>query len=109
MDLSTPKVNIDSKEHAFAHLLKNTLTPGQRMHVVVVGNHVRNDVTFVGLLWPKNEDDLDLSGNGPSLNLKVNGLMVDLRACKGVILRFANQDVDLPWGDIIELWPLPQD
>lgn len=74
-EVSRP-TNVDTYE-AFA---ASGIVPGDRLHLGIVGNHVCDDATFLGLM-----------AGGGGIKVEIAGRVVD----------------DLHWGDIIELWRLP--
>lgn len=71
--------NIINAEQLFA----SNLQVGDMVHIGVVGpGQVTNDAQYLGPLLRRNE---------------VTGIIVSIRG----------ERVELPWGDLIELWPIP--
>ena len=66
-------------------LIRSGLKPGDRVHIAIVGNHVRDDAIFTGAF--ENPDDPSIIAG---IRIEIDGRVIS----------------DLWWGDIIELWKL---
>lgn len=82
--------NLDTREAFEAAKIE----PGTKLHLGVVGNHVTDDAVFVRMLagrWPNHPNASHFAPPTP-----------------GIVVRLGEREHDLPWGDIIECWPVPE-